>query len=180
MNHQDIFHLLLFCDSKNTLIDTQQGECFHSGFKIFFLKKLILICRPKGDDLRKSLTNKNQVNNIRPKEHCMSFKKKLLPLALAQVIAGGAFSVMSIAPVMAQTADNQPVQRVEITGSNIRRADAETPSPVQVISSDDLKKSGYTTVAQVLQNITANGAGTLSTGFSGAFAGGASGISLRG
>ncbi|MBV8633189.1 MAG: TonB-dependent receptor, partial [Burkholderiaceae bacterium] len=65
-------------------------------------------------------------------------------------------------------------------GSNIRRADAETPSPVQVISSDDLKKSGYTTVSQVLENLTSNGQGNLSSGFPGAFAGGATGISLRG
>lgn len=76
--------------------------------------------------------------------------------------------------------DATSVQRVEITGSAIRRADAETPSPVQTISADDLKKSGYTSISQVLQNITANGNGTLSQGFSGAFASGASGISLRG
>src|SRR5271165_843255 len=99
----------------------------------------------------------------------MSFKLKVMPLAVAQVIAGGAFSVMAIAPVMAQqvsnapaSADQQPVQRIEITGSNIRRADSETPSPVQVITADDMKKSGYTSIVQVLQNITANGQGTLS------------------
>jgi len=73
-----------------------------------------------------------------------------------------------------------PVQRVEITGSSIRRVDTETPSPVQVISAEDLKKSGYTSIAQVLQNVTANGQGTLSSGFSGAFAAGAEGVSLRG
>jgi iron complex outermembrane receptor protein len=111
----------------------------------------------------------------------MSFKLKVLPLVIAQVVASGAFSVLAISPAMAQEAtSDQPVQRVEITGSNIRRADSETPSPVQVISADELKKSGYTTVAQVLQGITANGQGTLSQGFSQAFAGGASGISLRG
>jgi len=111
----------------------------------------------------------------------MSFKMKLLPFALAQVIAGGAFSMM-IAPAMAQeaTADTQPVQRVEITGSNIRRADAETPSPVQVITADDMKKSGYTSITQVLQNITANGQGTLSAASPSSFAAGASGIALRG
>ena len=111
----------------------------------------------------------------------MSFKLKLLPFAIAQVVAGSALSVLSMAPVMAQqAADTQPVQRVEITGSNIRRADAETPSPVQVISSDELKKSGYTTIAQVLQNITANGQGTLSGSTPNSFASGASGIALRG
>lgn len=113
----------------------------------------------------------------------MSFKLKVLPLALAQVLATGALTVAAISPASAQQTSGDvvaPVQRVEITGSNIRRTDAETPSPVQVISAEDLKKSGYTTVAQVLQNITSNGQGTLSQGFSGAFATGASGVSLHG
>lgn len=111
----------------------------------------------------------------------MSLKLKVLPLALAQIVAGGAF-IFAAAPALAQsTGDSSAtVQRVEITGSNIRRADKETPSPVQVITADDLKKSGFTTVAQVMQNLTSNGQGTLSTGFPGAFAGGASGLSLRG
>ncbi len=78
----------------------------------------------------------------------MSFKRKVMPLAIAQVVASGAFSMMAFSPVMAQeAADQAPVQRIEITGSNIRRADAETPSPVQVITADDLKKSGYTSAA---------------------------------
>lgn len=85
-------------------------------------------------------------------------------------------------PALAQQTDTTaaPVQRVEITGSSIRRVDTETPSPVQIITADDMKKSGYTSVSEVLQNITANGQGTLSQGFSQAFASGASGIALRG
>lgn len=111
----------------------------------------------------------------------MSLKLKALPLALAQVVAGGAFMI-AVAPALAQSTGDTGanVQRVEITGSNIRRADKEIPSPVQVITADDLKKSGYTTVSQVLQNITSNGQGTLSQGFAGAFATGASGVSLHG
>ena len=101
--------------------------------------------------------------------------------ATARIAAAGALSGLAALPAFAQqSSDQQAVQRVEITGSNIRRADAELPSPVQVLTADDLQKSGYTTVAQVLQNITANGQGTLSQGFSQAFAAGASGISLRG
>jgi len=72
------------------------------------------------------------------------------------------------------------IQRVVVTGSNIRRTDSETPSPVQVITAEDIKSSGYTSISEVLSNITANGQGTLSQGFSGAFASGAAGISLRG
>ncbi len=77
------------------------------------------------------------------------------------------------------TSDAQSVQRIEITGSNIRRADKETPSPVQVITADDLKKSGYTSVSDVLRDITANGQGTLSQSFNRAFAGGAAAFPAR-
>jgi iron complex outermembrane receptor protein len=80
----------------------------------------------------------------------------------------------------APQADDLPIQRVDVTGSYIRRADAETPSPVQVITAADMKNSGYTSVADVLQHITANGAGTLSQNFEAGFAAGGAGISLRG
>ena len=80
----------------------------------------------------------------------------------------------------ASASDTTQLQRVVVTGSNIRRTDTETPSPVQVITADDLKKSGYTSVQEVLHNVTANGQGTLSQSFSGAFASGAGGIALRG
>jgi iron complex outermembrane receptor protein len=105
--------------------------------------------------------------------------------SLRLIFSGGvALGIGMLAqPVLAQSTDTStaaPVQRVEITGSSIRRVDAETPSPVQVITNEELKQSGYTSIAQVLQNVTANGQGTLSQGFSGAFAAGAQAISLRG
>ena len=128
------------------------------------------------------------------------FKMKSMPLAVLGVLASGALTAMVMQPAMAQTAagtdstlpttvtDNAApvqnaapaVQRVVVTGSNISRADKETPSPVQSITADDMKKSGLTSVADVLAHITANGQGALSQGFSQAFAAGASGISLRG
>lgn len=72
------------------------------------------------------------------------------------------------------------VDEVIVTGSIIKRSDFETPSPVQVLSSEDITQSGYTSVTQVLSSLSANGQGTLSNAFPGAFAGGASGIALRG
>jgi iron complex outermembrane receptor protein len=72
------------------------------------------------------------------------------------------------------------MQRVVVTGSLISRANTETPTPVQVLTAADIQKSGKTSVAELLTDLAANGAGTLGTGFSGAFANGASGISLRG
>lgn len=111
----------------------------------------------------------------------MKLRMKSMPVAILQVIASGAFSVVAINPAMAQQAGAEAApQRVVVTGSLISRADTETATPVQVLSAQDIQRSGKTSVAELLSDLAANGAGTLGTGFSGAFANGASGISLRG
>ena len=106
---------------------------------------------------------------------------KKTKLCTSLTLACGGVLLSAGGAALAQTTPApQQLERVEITGSNIRRTDAETPSPVQVITNADLVKSGFTSVSEVLQSITANGAGTLSTGFNQAFAAGAAGVSLRG
>ncbi|MEO8738368.1 MAG: TonB-dependent receptor [Casimicrobiaceae bacterium] len=112
----------------------------------------------------------------------MSPKVKPLSLAIAALISGGAFSALQVSPAFAQAAPSQAgvVGRVEVTGTNIRRTDTETPSEVQVITKEQMIQSGYTSVSQVLRELTANSNGTLSTGFTRAFAAGSSGVSLRG
>jgi iron complex outermembrane recepter protein len=88
-----------------------------------------------------------------------------------------AMAALSAQQVIAQSAP----QRIEITGSSIRRTDAETASPVQVITKADIEQSGKSTVAEYLQTLTSDGQGsvpfTYGRGFSGATS---SGISLRG
>ncbi|HEX6704274.1 MAG TPA: TonB-dependent receptor [Albitalea sp.] len=92
-------------------------------------------------------------------------------------LAFGGSLVLSAVPALAQ----QSLERVEITGSNIKRTDTETSSPVQVISKQEIDQSGKGTVAEYLQTLTADAQGsvpfTYGRGFSGATA---SGISLRG
>jgi iron complex outermembrane recepter protein len=72
-------------------------------------------------------------------------------------------------------------QRIEVTGSRIKRVDAETASPVQVISKEEIAQSGKGTVAEYLQTLTSDGQGsvpfTYGRGFSGATS---AGVSLRG
>ena len=102
------------------------------------------------------------------------------------VLCGGALTLAAAAASAQQAGTSsgdqqgQTVQEVVVTGSLIRRTDTETPSPVQVLSDADIKNSGYTQISDVLQNLSANGAGTLSQGFGQAFASGARGIALRG
>jgi iron complex outermembrane receptor protein len=91
------------------------------------------------------------------------------------MVAAGLLAV----PAMAQDA-NANIQRVEITGSSIKRATAETASPIQVIGREELLKSGKGTVAEYLQTLTVDGAGSLPTGFGNGFAAGSTAISLRG
>ena len=62
-------------------------------------------------------------------------------------------SMLAVAP--GAFAQDSTVQRVEITGSSIKRIDAETSEPVTVIKADDLKKQGVTTVEQIMQNVSA-------------------------
>ncbi len=112
----------------------------------------------------------------------MQMNARKLSLAIAQALSVGAVCV-PVHSVFAQNAPAAPAQsleRIVVTGSNIPRAESETPSPVQVITVADVKNSGYTSVSDVLRDITANGQGTLNQGFNRAFAGGASGVSLRG
>jgi iron complex outermembrane recepter protein len=117
--------------------------------------------------------------------------RSLLPLRFPGAIqhllgAGAIVASLFTAVASAQTAPTeqpQPgpgLQEVVVTGSLIKRTDTETPSPVQIISDQDLKNSGYTNVSDVLRNLAANGQGTLNQGFTEAFAAGASGVALRG
>ena len=109
----------------------------------------------------------------------MKFQRKKIAIAM---FAGGALSVLTMTPAIAQAPTAQPsgTIRVDVTGTNIRRVDAETESPVQVITQEAMVREGYTSLAEVLKDITANGQGLLTQGFSRAFAGGASGVALRG
>jgi iron complex outermembrane receptor protein len=112
------------------------------------------------------------------------FKETVLSRSTRLMFAGGvAISAGMLAqPVMAQENGTPAagIQRVEITGSNIRRAQAETSSAVQTLSRADIDKSGKSTVAELLQTLAVDNSGSVPTTFGSGFAAGASGISLRG
>jgi iron complex outermembrane receptor protein len=79
---------------------------------------------------------------------------KLKKLAYMIALIGAA------APAVAQQAQSQaPMQRVEITGSSIKRIALEGALPVQTISVDQLDKQGITNAEQMLRLISANGTG---------------------
>ena len=113
-----------------------------------------------------------------------------VPIARSLRLAfGGGLAGLALisSPVLAQTttapADTvQRGERVEVTGSAIKRIDAETALPVTVIRRDDIDKLGVTTASELLDRISSNNGGgynaTIALGD--AARPGFSGASLRG
>ena len=101
---------------------------------------------------------------------------------IRRLFAGGGaigFTILAL-PALAQEVAPKPVPRVEITGSNIRRSEAETASSVITVNRADIERSGKATVAELLQTLAVDNQGSVPTTFGNGFAAGASGISLRG
>lgn len=54
--------------------------------------------------------------------------------------------------------EDSGTERIEVTGSRIKRTDLETTSPVLSISREDIDRSGQTSLGDVLKDIATNGA----------------------
>ena len=101
-------------------------------------------------------------------------KRTQVSLAIGAAFSAG---LIGLSPgVLAQ----QQLERVEVTGSRVKRIDGETAAPVTVITREDIQKSGRSSVAEYLQTLSLDNQGSVPTGFGNGFAAGASGISLRG
>ncbi len=77
-------------------------------------------------------------------------------------------------------AQSQQLERVEITGSAIKRIDAETAVPVTILKLEDLKKEGITTVEQIVNRLTSSQSSLGTSQVVGAGTGGAAFADLRG
>jgi iron complex outermembrane recepter protein len=113
----------------------------------------------------------------------MFFQPTLIHRAVAVALTS-TFGVASLAQTTTTPPPPPPaqqqVEKIEVTGSNIKRIDVETVAPVTVITRDQIERSGQITVGELLRNIPANSGGSFGESFSNSFAPGAAGISLRG
>jgi iron complex outermembrane receptor protein len=108
-----------------------------------------------------------------------ALRRALLPSAVALALLptlAGAQEADAQAPE--QEATN--LDRIVVTGSSIPRTTTETASPVQVISRQEIDRTGKATIAEYLQTLTVDGQGSIPKSFGNGFAGGGAGISLRG
>ena len=112
----------------------------------------------------------------------MQAKRKKLAYAIALLCAGAAGGMLPAASALAQqAAPAQKIEKIEVTGSNIKRVDAEGSAPIQIISREEIESSGKQTVTELLRTLPTNAGGGLNdiTGAN-SFSSGASTVSLRG
>ena len=102
-------------------------------------------------------------------------KKHALALCIsAALLASQSSSVLA--------AEDNEVERIEVTGSHIKRVDMAGPSPITSLSAKDIAKTGVTDLIGLFTKMPAAGQGTFSTqgnGSDGTGNGGSS-VSLRG
>lgn len=96
------------------------------------------------------------IRQQQPQRRCLAMA---IVAGLAVSAAAFSASAQSTTQDAADTSDTKPVQtldKVEVTGSRIKRAEIEGPSPVVMITAEDIKKQGYSTIGEALRTLTVN------------------------
>ncbi len=85
--------------------------------------------------------------------------KKLAQVISLICIAGPTFA--QTAPDSPKTPDGKPqsVERITVTGSNIKRVQDESAQVLQVITKEEINRAGITSAEQLIASISANGTG---------------------
>ncbi|MBD8528175.1 TonB-dependent receptor domain-containing protein [Pseudomarimonas arenosa] len=80
--------------------------------------------------------------------------------AIAGVLYGGALLGLTAMPAQAQESSDEvtALDRIQVTGSRIKRVDIETSQPVFVMERKDLQATGLTQVGDILQDLAVAGA----------------------
>ena len=110
----------------------------------------------------------------------MRLTSKELYKAICAGLTVSAVGVVGIAgTAVAQDSEERTLERIEVTGSRIKRADVEGPSPITVVERADIDVSGELSVADFLRNNVYNSAGSFRES-SGSNTGSFASVSLRG
>lgn len=108
----------------------------------------------------------------------MHYPEKALVSTIRLALAAMSCSMICV-PAHAQQSTNDPIQKVEITGSNLKRIDVEGATGVEIIKRDDIARSGATTVVELLSKLPSVQV-TLDGNSQNTWAVGSASVSLRG
>jgi iron complex outermembrane receptor protein len=76
-------------------------------------------------------------------------------IRLALMIGAASTAAISTSAFSAEETGAEDVERIEVTGSRIKRTDLESASPITVFSAEDLASTGAVTLEEFIQNIPA-------------------------
>ncbi|GAB3747990.1 TonB-dependent receptor plug domain-containing protein [Lysobacter olei] len=93
----------------------------------------------------------------------MTFKTTKLRDAISFALVVGTAGTGAAFAQEAQQEEATTLDRIEVTGSRIKRAEVETSQPIFTLDRADIQAQGLTSVGDVIQNITANGSTLNST-----------------
>ncbi len=79
-------------------------------------------------------------------------RRRALVVACANALASGA----AAGETPPSDADARANIRIEVTGSHIRRTDADTALPLQILTREDIERGDFRTAAEVLAHVAAN------------------------
>ncbi|AQS37017.1 TonB-dependent receptor family protein [Shewanella psychrophila] len=82
------------------------------------------------------------------------YKNSLLANSVRFALISGAAAAAFTAPTV-MAAEEETVERIEVTGSRIKRTDLETASPITVFSAADIAATGVSTMEDFIQTIPA-------------------------
>lgn len=109
--------------------------------------------------------------------HKNNFLANSVRLALVGGVAALAFT--SVAAIAAE-AQGEKIERIEVTGSSIKRTDMEGSLPITVISREDIDRTGLTSAGDLVQSLPSMQGFTTDADSVGGGGGGVKSASLRG
>ncbi|UXI69940.1 TonB-dependent receptor plug domain-containing protein [Tahibacter amnicola] len=85
-------------------------------------------------------------------------KSRVLTRSITLALYGGLAGMLAQSVAIAQEEKGEELEAIIVTGSRIKRAETETAQPVFALERVDLERTGLTSVADVLTDLTSNGA----------------------
>lgn len=111
----------------------------------------------------------------------MSFSVSLPPRRRPLILALALALAAPLAQADEAAADaGVTLDAVQVTGTNLRRSDEAGVNPVLVLDRAQIERSGKVTVSDLLRSLTANSGNSFNEQYTGSFANGSAGVSLRG
>ena len=109
-----------------------------------------------------------------------SLVKRFMMLSMCACVAALSMPPMAQQAPASSASDTPELQEIVVTGSMIKRVNAETAEAITILKADALKDLGITTVEQALDQLTANVPAVNIASTVGSFSGGGTYADLRG